>query len=94
MHQIEIEFPHCDVKDKVCTEAAVYVLDFLKSHKTITADDLAGFDTEQRSRNCIGGVFNGLLKAGHIKVTGRVASRVKANHHRYVNQYALAGGGL
>ena len=90
MHQYEIDFEHCDVNDTVGLTIRERIMRHLGDNPTITADELAGVDTAQRSRNMIGGVFNGMVRAGILRVVRRVASGRAANHRRYMNEYAVA----
>lgn len=87
MYQDELEFRYCEVNDEPCRDLRQTILQYCNCFGNVTADDLASVSVDNRSRAVIGGVLSGMVKAKELIIVGRVASKVKANHGRYINLY-------
>jgi hypothetical protein len=90
MYQDELEFCYCEVNDEPCRDLRQTIFQYCHCFGNVSADDLASVSVKNRSRAVIGGVLSGMCKASELKIVGRVPSKIKANHGRYINLYEIA----
>jgi hypothetical protein len=87
----QLDFDFAEVNDDVGNAIANAVCWKAQINGVVDADDCENINIGNRSRAIIGGVFNGLCRAGILRVLPeRVTSRIERNHRRKINQYALA----